>query len=176
MRAGEILQAEFEKELHAFHLARLRVFFAAVSALFRSGRLTLTMLGRAIAERTTHKHGIKRIDRLLGNVVLQSEAAQLAFYRAIAKRLIRANSPPIVLIDWTALTPKLWALTAAVPVGGRALIIYGESHPISRYMKPSVNAEFLRRLAVVLPTCKPIIVADAGFRSPFMRLVVALGW
>jgi hypothetical protein len=176
MRARESLQAEFEQELRRFHLARIRVLFAAVFALFRSGRLSLTTLGRAIAEGTTHKHGIKRVDRLLGNVVLQSPLAQLAFYRAIAKRLVRVGSRPIVLVDWTAVTPKLWALTAAVPVGGRALTIYAETHPISRYLKPAVNAEFLRRLANVLPRCRPIVVADAGFRTPFMKLVDALGW
>ena len=60
MRASEILQEQFEKELRPFHLARLRVLFAAVFALFRCGRLSLTTLGRAIAEVTTHKHGIKR--------------------------------------------------------------------------------------------------------------------
>ena len=176
MRARESLQAQFEEELRRFHLARLRVLFAAVFALFRSGRLSLTTLGRAIAEGTTHKHGIKRVDRLLGNVVLQSAATQLAFYRAIARRLVRAGSRPIVLIDWTAVTPGLWALTAGVPVGGRALTIYAETHPISRYLKPAVNAEFLRRLATVLPRCKPIVVADAGFRTPFMKLVAALRW
>lgn len=176
MRAGEILQAQFEAELRPFHLARLRVFFAAVLALFKSGRLSLTQLGRAIADGTTHKHGIKRVDRLLGNIALQSLPTRLAFYRAIAKRLIRKDSRPTVIVDWTSVTPKLWALTAAIPLNGRALIIYAEVYPIARYMKPEVNAEFLRRLYEVVPRCRPIIVADAGFRSPFMKLVDALGW
>ena len=65
---------------------------------------------------------------------------------------------------------------AAVPFKGRALIVYSETHPTSLYAKPAVNAEFLRRLAQVLPACRPIIVADAGFRSPFMKLVLARGW
>jgi hypothetical protein len=176
VRAVEILQEHFEAELRRFHLARVRVFFAAVMALFRSGRLSLTALGRAIADQTTHKHGIKRVDRLLGNVALQSAEAQRSFYAAIAKRLVRRDSRPVVLVDWTAVTPKLWALTAAIPLRGRALIIYAETHPTSRYAKPSVNAEFLRGLRAVLPRCKPVIVADAGFRTPFMKLVLALGW
>ena len=71
VRAVEILQEQFEAELRCFHRARVRVFFATVLALFRGGRLSLTALGRAIAETTTHKHGIKRVDRLFGNVVLQ---------------------------------------------------------------------------------------------------------
>lgn len=177
MRAEDILQAEFVAELRPFHLARLRVFFMAVFAVFRSGRLSLTALGRAIATETTHKHGIKRVDRLLGNVVLQSAAAQLAFYRSIAKRLIRRDSRPIVLVDWTAVTPTLWALTAAVPFDGRALIIYAETHHTSRYLKRAVHSQFLHRLAAVLPSrCRPVVVADAGFRSPFMKVIDALGW
>jgi hypothetical protein len=176
VRAVEIVQQSIEAELRSFHLARLRVFFAAVTALLRSGRLSLTALGRAIAEATTHKHGIKRVDRLLGNSVLQSAEAQRAFYSAIARRLVRRDSRPIVLVDWTAVTPKLWSLTAAIPLNGRALIVYAETHPTSRYGKPAVNAEFLRRLRSVLPRCKPVVVADAGFRTPFMKLVLALGW
>lgn len=176
MRAIEFLQEHFEAELQHFHRARVRVFFTAVMALFRSGRLSLTALGRALAEGTTHKHGIKRADRLFGNAVLQSAKAQIAFYSAIATRIVKRDSTPIVLVDWTALTPKLWTLAAAVPFKGRALIVYAETHPTSRYAKPTVNEEFLRRLAAVLPRCRPVVVADAGFRTPFMKLVLARGW
>lgn len=176
MRAVEILQEQFEAELRDFHSARVRAFFAAVMALLRSSRLSLTMLGRALAQRTSHKHGIKRADRLLGNLALQSVRAQQAFYAAIAHKIVRRDSRPILLVDWTALTPKLWTLAAAVPFKGRALIVYAETHPTSLYAKPAINAEFLRRLAGVLPACKPIIVADAGFRTPFMKLVLARGW
>ena len=122
------------------YAARAAMFEAAFTAL-RSGRVSLTSLGRAIAERTTPKHGIKRIDRLLGNTKLHAEL--ITFYRAIARRLIAPNSRPVLLVDWTAVTPQLWALVAAVCFDGRALIIYAQTHTIARYMKPAVNAEFL---------------------------------
>lgn len=176
MRTVEILQEQFEEELRDFHLARLRAFFAAVVAALRSSHLSLTQLGRALAQQTSHKHGIKRADRLFGCAALQSAKAQHAFYAAIAHILVRPGSRPVVLVDWTALTPKLWTLAAAIPFKGRALVLYSETHPTSLYAKPSVNAEFLRRLAAVLPACKPIIVADAGFRTPFMKLVLEHGW
>lgn len=171
----EIIQRQFQSDLRDVHLARVRVVFAAALILLRTGRLTLTSLGRAIAERTAPKHGIKRIDRLLGNPLLHED--RLTFYRAIARRVVPTRARPLVLIDWTAVTPDLWALAAAVPFEGRAVVVYAETHPISRYMKPYVNAAFLRRLAAILPPGPPpIVVADAGFRSPFMRLVAALGW
>jgi hypothetical protein len=175
VRAMQIIQRQFRSDLPDVHLARFRLVFAAVFTALRCGRLSLTALGRAIAETTTHKHGIKRIDRLLGNLHLYEE--RVAFFRAIARRLVAPGSTPLIIIDWTAVTPKLWALVAAVSFQGRALTVYAESHPISRYLKPRVNAAFLKRVKAVLPPgCKPIILADAGFRSPFMKLVEKLGW
>ena len=48
---------------------------------------------------------------------------------------------------------------------------------IAEYLKPHVNAGFLRTLRSVLPFgCKPILVTDAGFRSPWMKLVEGMGW
>lgn len=175
MRANRILQREFEAELRGIHAARLQLVFTAVWTLLRSRRLSLTCLGRAIAERTSPKHGIKRIDRLLGNVHLQNE--RVAVFRAIARRLIRPGTRPVIIVDWTAVTPGLWALVAAVSFRGRALVIYSETHSISRYLKPDVNVAFLNQLALVLPDrCVPIIVTDAGFRSPWMKLVASLEW
>lgn len=175
MRAEEIIQRQLEVDLRHIHLARVRVVFAAVRTLIRSGRLSLTSLGRAIAEQTSPKHGIKRMDRLLGNSRLHSE--RLIFYRAIARRVLPQHSRPLVIVDWTAVTPKFWAIVAAVPCEGRAIIVYAETHPISRYLKPYVNSAFLFRLKKVLPVgCRPVIVADAGFRSPFMKLVARYGW
>ena len=171
----KIIQRQFQVDLVGVHLARMRTVFAAVFCALRCGELSLTGLGRAIATRTTHKHGIKRIDRLLGNEHLHEE--RLAFYKAIARRLVAPGSRPVIIVDWTAVTPKLWALVAAVSFKGRALTVYAETHPISRYLKPYVNSAFLKRLKVVLPRgCVPIILADAGFRSPFMKLVEKMGW
>jgi hypothetical protein len=170
-----IIQRHFQRDLPQVHLSRLRLVFAATFTALKCGRLSLTALGRAIAVHTTHKHGIKRIDRLLGNAHLHEE--RLVFFRAIARRVISSGSRPPIIVDWTAVTPNLWALVAAVSFNGRALTIYGETHPISRYGKRHVHAAFLRRLKTVLPPrCTPVILADAGFRSPFMKVVIELGW
>lgn len=175
MRAMQIIQRQFESDLPGVHRARMRLVFAAVFSALRCGQLSLTSLGRAVAERTTHKHGIKRIDRLFGNTHLHDE--RLLFYAAIARRIIAPGSSPPIIVDWTAITPKFWALVAAVSFHGRAITVYAETHQISRYMKPQVNAAFVRRLKAVLPRgCAPVILADAGFRAPFMRLVQDLGW
>ncbi len=175
MRAIQIIQRQFQRDLEGVHLARLRVVFEAVFTALRCGQLSLTALGRAIAQHTTHKHGIKRIDRLLGNPRLHEE--RLLFYRAIIRRVIVVGSTPPIIIDWTAVTPKLWALVAAVSFQGRAVTIYSETHPISRYQNREVVSRFVLRLAELLPPgCSPVILGDAGFRGPFVRLVEGLGW
>ncbi len=175
MRAIQIIQRQFEADLSEVHVSRVRAVFAVAHTALKTGRLSLTALGRAIAQHTAPKHGIKRVDRLLGNAALHTEL--LTFYRAIARRVIAPQSLPVILIDWTAVTSNLWALVAAVSFEGRAVIVYAETHPIARYLKPWVNAAFLHRLATVIPArCVPTIVADAAFRSPFMKLVTALGW
>jgi hypothetical protein len=174
MRAERILQRSFERELEAVHLARIRLVFAAVYCLLRSGRLSLTSLGRAIARSTSPKHGIKRIDRLLGNGQLHSE--RVHFYRTIACRLVAPGSRPVIIVDWTAVTTTLWALVAAVSVEGRAVVVYAETHGIKSYLKPAVNKAFIEQLKSVLPVCVPVVLTDAGFRSPWMKLVRAQGW
>lgn len=175
MRITSILLRQFGKDLAGIHAARLRVVFTATSALLCAGKTSLTSIGRTIAVGTTQKHGIKRVDRLLGNQRLWSELRE--FYKAIARRLIPEGSRPVIVVDWTSLSTTMWTLTAAVCFQGRALAIYSESHPISRYGKPTVHCAFLRSLREVLPPrCVPIIVTDAGFRSPWMKAVAALGW
>jgi hypothetical protein len=175
MRAGKILLQQFAADLYDVHRSRLRVVFAAAQALLKSGRLSLTSLGRAISDQNAAKHGIKKMDRLLGNESLHRE--RNLFFHAIAKRVVGRVAHPVVLVDWTAFTPTLWVLVAAVSFEGRALVVYAETHPIANYMKPFVNVEFLRRLKDVLPrACRPILVADAGFRAPWMRLVEKMGW
>ena len=174
MRAEQILLRSFERDLEAVHLARVRLMFAAVHALLRSARLSLTSLGRAIAGSTSPKHGIKRVDRLLGNRHLHVETP--VFYRALAGRLVARGSRPVIIVDWTAVTPKLWALVAAVSYQGRALIVYAETHGIRSYLKPSVNLAFCNRLRSVLPPCTPVVLTDAGFRGPWMNLMQSMGW
>lgn len=175
MRIDHILHRQFAHDLVGIHLARIRLVFAATSALLRGGRISLTSIGRAIAGRTTHKHGIKRVDRLLGNEAIWTQ--RVSFFRAIARRVIAPCTRPIVIVDWTSFTASSWSLVAAVSFEGRAIVIYSETHPVSGYLKPAINRSFLRRLSEVLPEqCVPIVIADAGFRSPWMTEVTRLGW
>jgi hypothetical protein len=176
MRVERIL-GEFlgEHVVGAVHKARVAAVFTAVAALVRGGEIALSRLGRAIASRTTVKHGIKRIDRLYGNGHLLGDRHR--FYRGIARGVLRDRPRPVVLVDWTEVGGGMRVLAAAVPCSGRAVIIYAETHPLCHYANPRVEARFLRNLREVLPpTACPIVVTDAGFRAPWVRQVTKMKW
>jgi hypothetical protein len=154
---------------------RFTVLLATVDALLTGGRLSLTALGRALASGAAAKHRIKRVDRFLGNPNARDE--RLLYYAAVARRLLGQSRRPIVLLDWTKTGKTHWSLVAAIAAKGRSVPVYGEVHDESRYGNRSVQHRFLDTLARLLPpTCKPVIVADAGFKTPFFRVVEEMGW
>jgi hypothetical protein len=176
MRVDRMLEAFLGAHvIGTVHRARVAAVFAAVAALVRGGEIALSRLGRAVAIRTTAKHGIKRIDRLYGNEHLLDERHR--FYRGIAHGVLRDRPRPAILVDWTEVGGGMRVLAAAAPSSGRAVIIYAEVHPLRNYANPRVEARFLRNLAQVLPpSARPIIVTDAGFRAPWIRQVLKLKW
>lgn len=159
------------------HAARLSALTAAVAAVVHGGRLTLTDIGRSYSNGTAAKHSIKRADRLVGNHHLWVESDLVR--RALAYFLVRGVPRPVVLIDWTGvgIRDDWYALVATIPVAGRGVPILAEVHPGSRHGNRAVQQRFLERLKSILPAhCRPVIVADAGFRMPFYRAVDALHW
>jgi hypothetical protein len=67
MRVGVKVLEVVEQCCSHLHASRRRALLDAVAALLVSGRVVAASVGRAIATRTSDKHGIKRVDRLLGN-------------------------------------------------------------------------------------------------------------
>lgn len=68
-------------------------------------------------------------------------------------------------------------LRAALIVQGRALTLYEEVHPIARATSPKVHRAFVQQLQGVMPShCRPIVVTDAGFRSPWFALLDQIGY
>jgi hypothetical protein len=130
-----------------------------------------------LRSRTTVKHTIKRMDRLLGNPHLQSE--QSLIYAAVMRQVLGPQTRPVIVVDWSDLTTdRRWQLLrASLPVGGRALTLYEEVHPLQKLANRRVHRAFLRTLQHLLPPeVRPILVTDAGFRSPWFRDVEQVGW
>jgi hypothetical protein len=177
MHASGVLRRWLRQACPGIHAVRRTAVVAVVEALVLGGKLTLTHLGRNLRSSAFVKHSIKRVDRLLGNAHLHEE--RLAIYQALARWLLAATPRPILLIDWSDCMPghRWLMLRAAVPLGGRALPVYEEVHPLERYNSPRTHRSFLRHLRAVVPaTCSPILVTDAGFRGPWFREVERYGW
>jgi hypothetical protein len=174
MRPVKIVRRLVTDRLDGVHAARKEAVLAAVEGILSSGSLVAADVGRAMATRTAHKHGIKRFDRLLRNKLLQGERRR--FCGALA-RVLKKGGQAVVHVDWTELCRGQVALVAALAHDGRSLPLYAEAHPAEKENNSTVEASFLEHLTEVIPpTCRPIIVTDAGFRNPWFKKVQALGW
>lgn len=176
-RGLPLLEQWLRRACPAIHAARSAAVVAVVDSLVRGGKLTLTHLGRNLSGAAFPKHAIKRVDRLLGNRHLHRERPGI--YGAIARCLLASAARPVLLVDWADCTPGHdWlVLRAAVPLGGRAIPVYEEVHPLARYNSPRTHRGFLRHLHEVLPeSSAPILITDAGFRGPWFREVERYGW
>ena len=173
MRAQAIVRREFAFLEGSIHRARLECFAAVVSGVLAASRLSLTHVGRALGGGAQPKHEIKRVDRLLGNAHLHGEAP--LFYRRFAQ-LAAAHPRPVLLIDWTDIGTRWAALVVTLVVEGRGLVLCCEVHPRRRENSPRVESSVLRRVAQLLPHARPILVTDAGFRGPWLKKVLDMGW
>jgi len=130
-----------------------------------------------VPSQSKEKHRIKQVDRLLGNTKLHAEFP--LFFKAIASILLKGQRRPPILIDWTEVGGgRFYALAATVPIPGRSIPIYIEVHPQKKNGNRAVEHAFLDTLkeSIVPETCRPIIITDAGFKNPWFRKVLGLGW
>jgi len=176
MHAVQVLQKCLPTVFSRMHAVRAAALLGAVRALLTSRRLILIELARAWPGAERVRAPLKCLDRLLGNIHLQQERVEL--YAAMADWLIR-HDRPIIVIDWSELRDdNRWhVLRAGIPVGGRTLTILEQVYPQSLQGSPRAEKPFLKQLQTLLPpNIKPILVTDAGFRSPWFRAVSKLGW
>lgn len=177
MHATHLLNKELSTRCQAIHARRRQSLLDSVNALLHGKKLSVTGIGRAIQSTAYEKHNIKRSDRLIGNRHLHQERRML--YQALAHRLIGRQRQPVILVDWSDLSAdrEFHLLRASLPVGGRALTLYEETHHQQYEGNPRVHERFLLALKTILPYgCRPIIVTDAGYRVPWFKAVQALGW
>ena len=177
MQAKKMLHQMLSKNCPQIHDYRLTGLMDVVESLVYGQTLTVTGLGRSSLRDISMKHSIKQSDRLIGNPHLYNE--RFTIYHTVAQQLIGNNKQPIILIDWSDYTydRSQLLLRASIPVGGRALTIYEEVHPLKAYGNARIQKDFLKALQQILPqTCTPIVVTDAGFTGPWFREVQELGW
>ena len=172
MHTAKVLHKLLAQSVPSIHATRLNAIIASVQSLAQGARATVTSLGRGLMGQAYDKHKIKRVDRLLSNAQLYQERHSI--YCALTRRLLLGLSQAIIAIDWSPLcADQSWQLLrAAIPVGGRSLTLYEEVHPQSKLGNRKIQHQFLQQLATMVPvTCRPIIVADSGFKTPFFRYI-----
>lgn len=175
MRSLDIVRNALDGSLGFLHAKRRRAIWRGVEALLVGGRLWLTALGRDMPGPALEKHRIKAADRLLGNAAIQAKLVQI--YRAVAAWLMKGLTRPVVLVDWTGCGPDQYLLRAGLPIGGRAILLYGCVVTKKHLCNRAVHEQFLNTLAVILPKhCRPIVVTDAGFHFHWFDHVSKLGW
>jgi hypothetical protein len=177
MHAEKLCHKWLQKVLPGMHRRRLSALGAIVGGAFRGGKLNVTSLGRSIRGNAKTKHSIKRADRLLSNDNLQREGGEV--YRQLALMSLRGNKRPIILVDWSDIDARreFFLLRAAIAVKGRSLTVYEEVHTRATRETRKTHAAFLNKLKETLPEgTTPIIVTDAGFRTPWFKQVLEIGW
>jgi hypothetical protein len=177
MHVTTILHKSFASCRSSIDLRTQKTLYSTVEALTRCRKLTIASLGRYLKRDCFVKHKIKTVDRLFGNEKLQ--ASTDAFYKAILVNLLGRNKRPIIIVDWSRLTPcgTVQFISAAIPVGGRALPILEMPFNVKEFESFKAHSYFIKVLNTIVPkNVKPIVVTDAGFRNCWFRLVLSMGW
>jgi hypothetical protein len=176
VRAIEILHDRFQSGMGFLHAKRWDALWRCVLALLASKQLWLTGMGRAWPTDALKKHGIKAIDRFLGNQKIWWQRFEIA--RALVVSLLARPRRPIVLIDTMEIRHKVVAVTASLAHNGRSLPIWSTTIKAIR-LNAKQGRRFLEELKKILPEdprCRPILVTDGGFESAWFDDVERLGW
>lgn len=163
--------------LKCLHQRRSAALQRAVTGLLEAKGCSLSMIALHLHGRTGLKHRIKSVDHLLGNTAMHR--VRQCLYHCVAQHWLGSLQQLLVVVDWSdASEDQRWhLLRASAVVEGRSITLYEEIHPQARYGHPSVHRAFVRRIAQVVPAgCKLIVMTDAGFQSPWFKLVVEQGW
>lgn len=177
MNASQILNKTLQLVTPFMHGGRRASLINCVSSLTKGANASVTSIGRNIHSPAQEKHRIKQADRLLSNPHLTHEADFI--YAAICLLFTTATLYPVILVDWSDLDEykRHFLLRASLVFKGRSLTLYEQVHCLKTKEKPAVHQAFLQQLKTMLPlSCKPVIVTDAGFKTPWFNMVRTLGW
>lgn len=177
MNATAILNKFLTLVTPNMHQYRRNSISACINSIMHGASATVTSIGRGIQSQSYEKNNIKRADRLMSNNHLLTELPDI--YSKISGQFIHNIDQPVIHIDWSDLDPykRHFLLRASTKFSGRSLVLYQEVHSIKTKEKPATHKRFLTNLKNIIGDKKrPIIVTDAGFKTPWFREVDSLGW
>ena len=180
MKASELCHKNIQKSYPNIHKTRLISLMTAVNTACTGQNVSVTGLGRKMKDlsKTTTKHDIKRIDRLIGNQHLHND--RFCFYQYMSKQLIGPQEYPLLIVDWSPIPGKtlFQLLRVSIPMGGRTLTIYEGCFEEKYLNSPKVHQDILEDIALILPetVIAPIFLSDAIFKTPWFDAVEKQGW
>src|SRR3990167_9551895 len=101
MQQIPLLHKELEKELPFIHKKSLNCLMTTCNTAATNNALFLTALGRKDPAKTKTSSNIEKVNRLLGNKHLHAE--RMAFYQAMAARLMTSSMNPWIHVDWSCI-------------------------------------------------------------------------
>ena len=123
MRARELLHTLLDKTCKSIDKRIKNTLFSASETLIFCKELSIAGLRRSLPGLAKVKHKIKCIDRLFGNENLHLQRKSI--YAGMAQYLMRGNKAPIIIVDWSGLTPcgAYHFLSASLAVNGRSITL-----------------------------------------------------
>ena len=176
MHAVKLLQKCLRSALEPMHARRREALLGSVASLIEGRRLVLMDLARSWSGYARVAAPLKRVDRLLSNTHLAKERESI--YAAMGRWCL-CQRQPVIIVDWSPVgrRGKHYLLRAALAVGGRALTLWERVTPASECNAPQHEQALLHALKSMMPAgATPVLVTDAGFRSPWFKAVSAMGW
>lgn len=171
----------FKRMLHnlllpVMHLKRLTTFKLLVESALSTKKVSVTSMGQGLNLPIKERSCIRRSDRLVGNKKLLKEIP--CIYQSFITLIAGSKTKPRILVDWSQVpNTKNHILRAAMAADGRSITLYEEVHQEAYLNNAKTELQFLVRLKGFLPEdCKPIIITDAGFRNPWFKKILELGW
>lgn len=167
----------------SIHKTRLKGLIPVITSIIKTKKLQLTQLGRNLRGKAKERSGIRLIDNLLANPYYQLKS--IIVYRSICVRVIGSEIQPDIIVDWSSLPNSQLktkggehcVLRATLAATGRGITLYEEVHPKKKENNDKVHKLFLKNLHSVLPKgTQPCILTDAGFKNPWFKSVLAIGW
>lgn len=140
-------------------------------------RASLAEVGRRLARRggLDAKHGIKRVDRFVGNTRVEPVEAM----RGVVGWFATPRRRLVVSLDWVDIR-SFWCLMAAARLRGRAVpLVWAVYHPEAFFRsRNSIEEGLLAALRTMIPAqTQVILVADRGFgRADLARHCQGLGF
>jgi|SRR5580698_5221451 hypothetical protein len=167
MQGQQLLYNLIENAPSFIHKKTINSVTNAVGSLLIGKELSLTGLARSSKGKAKERHAIRRTDRLLGNKKLHSEIT--TFYSVLISYLLKKSETLHIVIDWSAVNDKKkwFILRASVTLKGRSHTIYQETHP--KQNSAVLEKSFLKKLKMLLPDKKVVIITDAGFRCTWFK-------